>query len=209
MQNFDELVDLFISNGTNVRIHTSAIKYSKTVENALKNNFGSVVISLDSGSKSTYKKIKQVDKFDKVCESIKNYSNARNLSREGNCQSSTTDNVIIKYIIIPGINDNLKEIDKFFKLMKKLKIKTVALDLEVQYARKYNNQDVSQHIFLLVDYFQNQAEKYNIKVLIYSFISYVIQKRVINKLKFPQSKLLTAFSVFKNNDKSKNIDYKR
>jgi pyruvate-formate lyase-activating enzyme len=197
MQNFDELVDLLISNGTTVRIHTSAIKYSKTVENALKNNFGSVVISLDSGSKSTYKKIKQVDKFEKVCESIKNYTNAN------------PNNVIIKYIIIPGINDNLKEIDKFFKLMKFFKITIVALDLEVQYARKHNNKDVSQHIFLLADYFQNQAEKYKIKVLIYSFISYVLQKRIINKLKFPMPKFLTAISIKKNNDKSKNIDYKR
>ena len=58
MQNFDELVHLFTEHGTTVRVHTSAIKHSQTVEEALRQNKGSVVISLDSGSSKTYKKIK-------------------------------------------------------------------------------------------------------------------------------------------------------
>ena len=56
MQNFDELIHLFSTNGTKVRVHTSAIRYSDTVYQALKENNGTVVVSLDSGNRETYKK---------------------------------------------------------------------------------------------------------------------------------------------------------
>ena len=37
MPHFDELVALFTEHGTKIRVHSSAIRYSNTVENALKN----------------------------------------------------------------------------------------------------------------------------------------------------------------------------
>ena len=197
MHNFEELVHLFIENGTKVRIHSSGIKYSPIVEDALKRDKGSVVISLDSATSKTYKTIKQVDCFNKVCETIKNYSKANN------------DNVIVKYIIIPGVNDNTFEINKFFKLMKNFGIKTIAMDLEVQYARKYNNKDVSNHIFLLADYFEELAKKYNFNLLTYSFISYVLQNRKIKKSLLIKNNFLYILYVCTQNDKKKNIIYRR
>ncbi|MBQ8886217.1 MAG: radical SAM protein [Candidatus Gastranaerophilales bacterium] len=197
MHNFDELVHLFTEHGTIVRIHTSGIKYSNTVEEALRQNKGTVVISLDSGCRETYKKIKQVDSFNKVCETIERYSNAN------------PDNIIIKYILIPGINDNIKEIDKFFKLMKEYGIKTVALDIEVKYAMKYENKNVSEHVYLLVDYFEQLAEKLSINMLTYSFLSYVLKNREIKKRPLIKNKFVYGLYVRKHNDKSKNLIYRR
>ena len=197
MHNFEELVQLFIENGTTVRIHTSGIKYSPIIEEALKKNKGSVVISLDSGTNKTYKKIKQVDCFSKVCETIKNYSIANK------------DNLIIKYIIIPGINDNIREIDKFFILMNNYGVKTVAIDIEVQYARKYNNKNVSPHIFLLVDYFEKRTQETGINLLTYSFISYVLKNREIKKSLLIKNNFLYTLYICTKNDKKKNIIYRR
>lgn len=197
MKHFNELIELFTKNGTKMRIHTSAIKYSQSVCEALKQNKASVVISLDCASRETYKKIKQVDCFYKVVDTVKKYSQAG------------LNNVIIKYIIIPGFNDNISEIDKFFKLMKKLNIKTLALDIELKYAQKYNNKDISLHIYLLVDYFEKKAEKLKINVLIYSFLSYVLKNREIKKSKFVHFKPIYKLLINKINDKSKNIKYHR
>ena len=197
MPNFDELVALFTEHGTKIRVHTSAIKYSNTVENALKHDMGSVVISLDCGSKEVYYKIKQVDAFEKVCESIKKYA------------SANTDNVIIKYIIVPGYNDNIREIDKFFNIIKQYNIKTVALDIEVKYAMQYHNKDVSKHIFLLVDYFMHKVELLKIKVLTYSFLTYVLQNRTVPKSKLISNKFLYNFYINRSMDKTKNLKYKR
>ncbi len=199
MKNFDELVQLLTQNGTLARIHTSAIRYSNTVAQALKENKASIVISLDSGTEETYKKIKQVNMFHKVLENIKNYeSNAQNIN-----------DIIIKYIIIPGINDNIKEIDNFFKLINELKIKTIAVDIEVQYARKYNNKDVSPHIYLIYDYFEKTALKYNINLLTYSFLSYVLNNRQTNKTFLINNKFLFVWYLNANNDRTKNINYIR
>ena len=164
MQDFEELVNLFLQNGTIIRVHTSAIKFSPKVADALEQNKGSVVISLDSATKDTYKRIKQVDAFELVCDSIKKYVQAN------------LDNVIIKYVLVPGYNDNSTEISKFFSLMKKIGIKKIAFDIEVQYAQKHNNKDVSPHIYLLYDYFQFLAKRFDMKLLTYSFFFLCIGK---------------------------------
>ncbi len=197
MPNFDELVALLIQHGTQVRIHTSGIKYSQSIYDALKQDKGTVVISLDSGCSLTYERIKQVNKFIDVCNNIKKYA------------SSNSNNVIIKYIILPGHNDNIKEIDKFFKLMKQFNINTVALDIEVQYAMKYENKYVSPHIYLLVDYFEKIAAKNGIKVITYSFLSYVLKNRTIKKSKLIGNKIFYSFYLNRKNDKTKNLRYYR
>lgn len=197
MPNFDELIALFTQHGTAVRVHTSGIRYSLSVDDALKYNKGTVVISLDSGCSQTYEKIKKVNKFIDVCNNIKKYA------------SSNINNIIIKYIIVPGYNDNIKEIDKFFKLMKQFNINTVALDIEVQYAMKYENKYVSPHIYLLVDYFEKIAAENKIKVLTYSFLSYVLQNRTIKKSKLIGNKIFYSFYLNRNKDKTKNLKYKR
>ena len=197
MRNFDNLVQLLSENGTLIRVHSSGIRHSQTVENALRDDKGTVVISIDSGCSETYKKIKLVDKFNEVCNTIQKYSEAN------------AKNVIIKYIIVPGYNDNIKEIDKFFTLIKKYNIKTVALDIEVRYAREYDNKNVSPHVYLLVDYFEKLTKENEIKMLTYSFLSYVLQNRTIKKSKLIGNKFIYGFYINKNKDKSKNFKYKR
>lgn len=199
MYNFDKLVDLFITHGTIIRVHTSGIRYSEVVANALEQDKGSVVISIDSGSSETYKKIKQVDAFESVCKTIEMYSKA----------AKNKESVILKYVLVPGYNDNIKEIDKFFALVHKLQISTVAFDIEVQYAKTYDNADVSPHVYLLYDYFKFWAEKFKIKLLTYSFFSYVLQNRKIKPLKINKISFINNFIIKKNEIKRKNLEYKR
>ena len=93
--------------------------------------------------------------------------------------------------------------------MKSFGIKTIAMDLEVQYARKYNNKDVSNHIFLLADYFEEQEKKYRFNLLTYSFISYVLKNRKIKKSLLIKNNFLYTLYVCIQNDKKKNIIYRR
>ena len=197
MPHFNELIHLFQSGGTKVRVHTNGIKYSPSVYEALKNDNGTAVISLDCGCREIYNKIKNVDAFNCVIENIKKYS------------SANPNNVVLKYILIPGINDNLEEIDKFFNIVKEFDIKNVALDIEVQYARKYDNKNVSQHIYLLFDYFEKKTKELKINFLIYSFFSYVLKNRHIKPSKLIKYKFLYKLLLNKLNDKSKNLEYIR
>ena len=131
------------------------------------------------------------------------------IDEQGDDSENNNQNLILKYIIIPGVNDNVNEIDKFFLLLNTIKVKTIAVDIEVQYARKYNNKDVSPHIYLLYDYFQHLADKFQIKILTYSFLSYVLQNRKIKKSFLINNKFLYVWYLNRHNIKSKNIFYKR
>ena len=198
MKDFDNVVNLLYKNGTRIRVHSSAIKYSETVEEALRNDKATIVISLDSATEKVYKKIKRVDAFKIVCNNIEKYVSAA---------GEYSQNIIIKYVIVPGFNDSVFEISKFFKLMKKLKVKTVAVDIEVGYARKYDNKNVSPHIYLLYDYFVAQAEKYDMKLFTYSFITYVLRNRTLKNINV-KNKISFLWKLSKNREKRKNIKYK-
>ena len=89
-----------------------------------------MVVSLDSGCRKTYKKIKRVDAFDKVIENLKKY-----------CSNPVArDNITLKYILIPTVNDNIKEFKKFLDIAKMLEIKYIAIDIEARYLRTMNNE---------------------------------------------------------------------
>ena len=195
MPNFDELVALLLEKGTSIRVHSSAIKFSDPVYEALKQNKGVVVTSLDSGCSETYKKIKRTDKFNEVVENLKKYIFAND------------EKVVIKYLIVPGYNDNIAEIDKFMALMKQLNVKKLALDIEVKYAMKYNNKDVSDHIFMLIDYFNIEAKKLGMHVQVYSFLSYVIKNRTLPVVDKIENKFIYGIKMFFKNNKGKNLKY--
>ncbi len=198
MENFEELVDLLASNGSRLRILTSAIKFSPKIEEYLSKDKCLVVISIDSGCKETYEKVKLVDKFNIVCENIEKYARA----------VINPENVMIKYIIIPGVNDNLKEIELFFELMKKLHIKCVAVDIEDCYARKYDYKNISPHIYLIYDYFMYLAKKYKMyNVVHYAFIQYLIDCRKSKPSKLINNRFLYNLYIKLLTDKKKNLEY--
>ena len=64
-----------------------------------------IVVSVDAGTKETFKKVKRLDFYDKVWENIAKYAavqNAPNL-------------VKTKFILIPEINDTKEEIESWIK----------------------------------------------------------------------------------------------
>ena len=150
MNDFDELTDLFIRQNANIKVNTSGIKFSKSLYNALEKGNVQVCISLDSGNKETYAKIKYVDKFDIVCENIKKYSKA--------AENSEKSEVLIKYLLIPGYNDNLKDIDDWFSTVQALNIKKIAFDIEYKYIAE-NESQIPTYIYCLFDYMYNYADK--------------------------------------------------
>jgi molybdenum cofactor biosynthesis enzyme MoaA len=69
-------------------------------------NRSNVNISLDSGTKKTFAKVKGIDCFERVCENIVKYGDA--------------GNIVLKYILIPGVNDNENDFNGFAQICKTL-----------------------------------------------------------------------------------------
>ena len=157
LKEFDKLVDLFICEGfDNIRVNSSGIKYSKTLEKGLKNNSVSLVISPDSGTKESYIQIKRVNCFEKVWDNIKKY--AKNQGNENNLK--------VKYIVIPKINDNREEIDKWFEMVQKCGVKSVSVSVEQNWYSKHHP-DFPKHIYDSLHYICDKAERLNLNMEVY------------------------------------------
>ena len=155
---FEDLIKLLTESGfRNMRIHSSGIKFSPAIEEAIKKGVLNVVISIDSGCEKTYKKIKTVNSFKKVVENMKKYA-AANKNNYGLMTS--------KYIIIPNVNDNRKEIDLWIETVKSIGGRWLAVDIEdVWY--KTNRSTISPYYLDLVNYIIERANEYKMKVELY------------------------------------------
>ncbi len=138
-----------------IEIFSSGIKYSDAIKEAFKQNKCRIVISLDSGCRETYLKIKQVDCFDSVVNNIKSY-----ISYTENAK----DRIVLKYIIVDNANDNKEEIEKFINLVVSLGVKNVRLDIDYGKYKYAMHKRVPSHYFELYDYFHKLANDNNLKI---------------------------------------------
>ena len=153
LKNFESILKLCEKYGNeNVALYTNGIIHSRMVEKLLKYKSKvriRIVISLDSGSREVFKKIKFVDKFDSVVKTIKRY--AKSLNKENSSALG------IKYIIVPYVNDNKEEIDKFFDLcVNKLGVKYLITDLEEKWFVRHNG-EVPEYLKDLLRYFRDKC----------------------------------------------------
>lgn len=150
----DELLELFaINNYARVFVPTNAIKYSHNLFRAMNEGTTYIIVSLDCGSKKTYERIKRVNAFDKVIDTLTKYA----------ATDKTKEAIRLKYIIIPTVNDNISEFKKFLKVAKKLGVKNLIIDIDARYSRITN--------YKIDDYYINLAKKMNKLALKQNFIT--------------------------------------
>ena len=157
LDGFDKLIDLFVSNGAkNIRINTSGIKYSKAIEKALKLGVMSIVISTDAGCEQTYEKVKQVKCYKKVWENIRKYNKA----------AVDKKLVKVKYILIPGFNDNYEEINKWFDEVVKNGVTAVSLSVEQDWYNTHQP-EFTPEIYEQIAYMEKRSKELNLDLEIY------------------------------------------
>lgn len=174
LEEFEELISFLLDNYFwGIRVHTSGIKYSPALARAINEIRAYVVVSADSGSRKTYKKIKQVDKYDEVRETIRKYALQTTFLGRGL--------VGAKYIIIPEINDNIEELDKWMQANYDAGLYTAVLDMEENWYLK-NRGNIPNHIFKLIEYAKKRAKKLNFNFELYERIQNVLDDRKKKKL---------------------------
>jgi hypothetical protein len=95
--------------------------FSENFAKLLEKGLCTVIWTLDAGTRETYKRIKQVDLFDKTVKNAKKY-----ISRS----VFGADIIIPKYLIVRGINDNDGEFDAYLDLIEDLDVKFASLDFD-------------------------------------------------------------------------------
>ncbi|MDD3341932.1 MAG: radical SAM protein [Bacilli bacterium] len=147
LKEFGDLMKFFLEK-TNIFImlNTSAIDYSKYIKKAIEEGRSTATISLDSGTRETYKKVKNVDKFNKVIENIKKYKKG--------LPADKIHHIGMKYIFIPGYNDNKEELLSWLKLIEDMGLKNIQIELEHHWyeKNKYLPDNVKELIEIVIEF---------------------------------------------------------
>ena len=170
LQEFPLLLKFFIKNQYKVNILSNGIFYEKYIAKAIKaNQDSSICISLDCASRENFKKIKGVDKFDDVIKNIRRYiKDTKNLSHR----------IIIKYIILKGINDTKQEIDNWINLCASIGVTNFFPSIEFCHSVKNpEKSELTQEICDLYEYMKTRIKESDPEFTIstYDFVEGIIK----------------------------------
>ena len=120
----DRILDLV--KGQAAIFYTNCFIFDEEVAaNLAANQRSAINLSIDSGTVKTWHKVKGVDNFEVIMVNLVKYLNS----------SSRPGQITLKYIVLPGINDNVEDYLYVIEIMKILKVKhlTIARDTSVKY----------------------------------------------------------------------------
>lgn len=200
MNNFREILNLFVENEAEIKINTSAIKFSEEICSAMEKGNTMVCISLDSPDREVYKRVKLTDKFDTVIGSIKRYVA---------CQTEKST-LKIKYLLIPGQNDSIEGIDEFFDKMKELNVENIVADVEIQYFQKNGANGVSPHVLYLLKYMEKKANSDGFNFEYFSFAQCLLNEsnlEIDENILDDKKLLISVVNRIKEENHTKNIAY--
>lgn len=147
-----------IVNNCVIEYLTSAIKYSECIAQALMTIPSKIIVSVDSGTKEMYEKIKRVKAYDVVWENLEKYIECSNGNREAN--------VFVKYIIIPGVNDTIEEAKAFIEKCLSVKCKKVLIDMEFSWIAKNQYNQAEGRLRDTIRYFGNINKELNNSMIV-------------------------------------------
>ena len=108
----DKILDAF--SDYPLTVYSNAATYNEIIGNSMLKKGSSLIISLDAGSPETFYRIKQRNVFDEVCENIRRYA-------------ATGAAIVLKYLILPGINDNFTDASSFFRFCMEINAKKIII----------------------------------------------------------------------------------
>jgi pyruvate-formate lyase-activating enzyme len=129
----------------NFKIFTNALVYNKHISALLSSGRGSIIVSIDSGTQETFKKVKGVDAFNRVCNTLRQYG------RE------SKETIVLKYIFLPGINDNETDIDGFVALANEIKCNYITISSDL-----FNTHLIEEHTISMAKYLGEKVKKMSI-----------------------------------------------
>ena len=159
LKEFDDILNFCLEvDFHSIVVNSSCIKYKKSIEKGLKKDKIEFTVSLDSGNKELYKKIKRMNSFDRVVKHIKQYIQA---------QGENKYNVRVKYIILPNVNDSIEQLNEWIDLCCNIGVKHIILDVETSYFVA-NQHNIPKHIYDMVSFAEQKAKEKGMKISYYA-----------------------------------------
>ncbi len=167
LKEFDAVIDEFTQHNCNkFIININGINYLEKLEKIKYHPSSVIDVSLDAGTRETYKKIKNVDAFEQTISNIRRLKNATNV------------HFCLKYIIIHGINDNIEELTGFLNIAKDLKVEDIVIDIDFR-DTMMNHETVfiiPTHYYELFKTAKEYSSKYNLGFYIPEYTKKILDK---------------------------------
>ncbi len=160
LKEFDAIIDELTQHNCNkIVINMNGINYLEKLETINFDPSSLVNISLDAGTRETFKKIKNVDAFEQTVNNIRRLKNNTNIY------------IVLKYVIIHGVNDNIEELNKFLDIAKDLKVNDIIIDIDFRDTMMNHETEfiVPQHYY---DMFKTANEYCQKNNMIYRVLNY-------------------------------------
>lgn len=168
LKEFEPMVKEFLKNGVKTfHILTNNIVYQPIINKLMDLNKVELFTALDCAAPEVYKKLKRVDKFNDSVNNLRKYAKGRE-----------NPPIIVKYIVVEHINDNIEEIQKFIDLMSDIGIKIVEFTIDNKWAMFTNldEKPLPAHYGDLYLYFKKACEEKNIVLNVWSRTEFIINK---------------------------------
>ena len=105
---FNEIIDILLKMNWKIELLSNLSIYREGLAELLQTGrVKHVISSLDAGTRETFKAIKGNDRFEKVVENLHRYPFDKTKLQ-------------LKYLFLPGINDNDQDVDGFYEIAKKV-----------------------------------------------------------------------------------------
>lgn len=148
-----------------VQIFSNCVLYDAQVSEIISRKDGSFLnVSVDAGTRETYREVKGMDVYDKVIENIRRYA------QEGAV-------IEIKYILMPE-NCDRENLDGFLDICREIspRVLMISGDLNVDHTQ------LPEDVINGVVYMARQAEKYNIPYQVLPYFGDANMKKIYQEL---------------------------
>lgn len=120
----DQIMELV--RGKRTVFYTNCMKYDEGIAESLHGNQNAAInLSIDAGTPETWKKVKGIDNFDETMSNLVNY----------HTKTVRPEQITLKYIVLPDINDTYEDYFSLAEIMKVLKVKRLSISRDV--GKKY------------------------------------------------------------------------
>jgi pyruvate-formate lyase-activating enzyme len=107
----DEVLGIIAKNQWDANIFTNASVFNQKLADLMSLGLAYIHVSMDAGTQETFATVKGLDCWNKVTDNLAKYAYSAKFQNQ----------ISLKYIILPGINDNAADADGFVELASKLK----------------------------------------------------------------------------------------
>jgi len=103
---FDDMVDILLKMDWKIELLSNMSVYREKLASLMHSGrITKIITSIDAGTRETFKRIKQNDRFDEVVKNLSTYPVSKT-------------NLYLKYLFLEGYNDNVADVDGFYEIAK-------------------------------------------------------------------------------------------